>query len=63
MDHLQKAMKLMEKSETKMFAEQQQVAAQQALAHAVIALVQRVDQLIEAQALPRYVIMPPSDED
>ena len=65
MNHLQKAEELLRASAARIHGDMthREFDTQQALTHAVIALVQRVDQLLEAQALPRYVITPPSDKD
>ena len=61
MDHLQEAKELLEYSEN-MDISDAQPSAQQAIAHALIALVQRVDQIIETQALPRYLVPPYNKE-
>ena len=49
MEHLIRAAELLEESEQGRSMEWRQLQAQQASVHALIALVQRVDQLIEAQ--------------
>jgi len=59
MEHLIRAAELLEESEQGRSMEWRQLQAQQASVHALIALVQRVDQLIEAQ-MPQAGVHPHS---
>ena len=53
MDHLQKAVELLKRPGGASFPDHKRLEAQQALTHAVIALVQRVDRFIEEVENPK----------